>query len=77
MNARPKTNPFTMTLRLPSDVAVAIDDAAGDLRTSRSNFIRHCIRRNLDYFTAVELPILQERRSTSIQQTKISIERVR
>ena len=59
-----RTHNFEMALRLQRQLVAEVDEAAHELRTTRSNFIRQSILRNLEYFNAVELPTLKEKRAT-------------
>jgi hypothetical protein len=63
VSAQAKTFDFEMALRLQSQLVAEVDEAAHELRTTRSNFICQSILRNLEYFSAVELPSLREQRA--------------
>jgi predicted transcriptional regulator len=54
-------NTYSMTIRLPPQIAEALESTAFELRMSQAAFVRRAIRRSLEHAHAHELPVVRRR----------------
>jgi hypothetical protein len=57
---RTETSKTGVLLNLPNDLLNQIDNVTGHLECSRSHFLRQSIKRNIDYFIRIEMPLLRQ-----------------